>query len=525
METILFPLQRTLKGGLAPKEDHDLVAQPTGPRGGGCSTIKSDCASKSELQQPALKGVLKAEKDYCGKVKHTIYGPRWCKGNTSPNKNTHSRCKGNIQEKRPNNDVTTRDLLPAQRSRKIKSHAESYTKVNKISTSTPTEARRSQRLVNVNVGGGSATASDPERSYIIRDALPFSGDHDDVDAEEDERLDEGAYLKARAPNTRTTRTEKKIDNKHKIFQMDNFQMDKIFRTGTASHERYSYQYADCLSEVTSLVVACCVLEATEIMDSTGFEYYVGRTLHIKGMTRPDISYAVGVLNTHAYGPTHMKAVKRIVTNQYHTRTYKFAYLHADNFHDPAVNQAGMYESVISPLKEEACKKPKTEPIRIYADADFAGDVSRRSTSGNVTFLYSAVEDTKDAVHMKVQLHGLRVRENRSLPVHEDNVACRIMTKTSIRNHTKAMPRGAKDRAFKRPPCFGVSNGLWAETQLKLFSKTRHYTTHFGALGDTIQESKNSDSSQEVPHWANQPHPLTKGRGVSNHNLTVSQSKN
>ena len=118
---------------------------------------------------------------------------------------------------------------------------------------------------------------------------------------------------------------------------------------------------------------------------------------------------------------------------------------------------------------------RTEPMRVYADADFAGDVSKRSTSGNVTFLYggpvnwlsrlqklyalstteaeiySAVEAYKDAAHLKLHLTELGVRPDQPIPIHEDNAACRIMT----------------------------------STQLKFFQKARHYTTRLGALSDGV----------------------------------------
>ena len=250
---------------------------------------------------------------------------------------------------------------------------------------------------------------------------------------------------------------------------------------TALAERFNCHQTNRSANTAVPMTQEPLAQQSTITDSTGFEYLsaVGSLLHIAGLTRPDIAYAVGVCarHSHAYGPTHIKAVKRIITYLYHTRTHGLVYLHADKFHDPAVkvNQAVMYESVMPPLKEEAYKRSRTEPMRIYADADFAGDVSRRSTSGNVTFLYggpiqwssrlqklyalstteaeiySAVEAYKDAAHLKLQLHELGVRENKPLPVHEDNAACRIMT----------------------------------ETQLKFFSKARHYTTRLGALGDAV----------------------------------------
>ena len=53
--------------------------------------------------------------------------------------------------------------------------------------------------------------------------------------------------------------------------------------------------------------------------SIEFEYLsaVGSLLHITGMTRPDIAYAVGSVARHGatYGAVHVKAVKRIIAYQ------------------------------------------------------------------------------------------------------------------------------------------------------------------------------------------------------------------
>ena len=132
-------------------------------------------------------------------------------------------------------------------------------------------------------------------------------------------------------------------------------------------------------------------------------------------------------HSHAYGPTHIKAVKKIITYLYHTRTHGIVYQHKSNRPDPSVKvrETVMYESVRAPITEEAHEACRADPLRTYADADFAGDTTKRSTSGNVTFLYggpvlwssrlqklhalstteaeiySAVEAMKDAAHVRL----------------------------------------------------------------------------------------------------------------------------
>ena len=120
-------------------------------------------------------------------------------------------------------------------------------------------------------------------------------------------------------------------------------------------------------------------------------------------------------------------MKKIITYLYHTRTHGIVYQHKSNRPDPSVKvrETVMYESVRAPITEEAHEACRADPLRTYADADFAGDTTKRSTSGNVTFLYggpvlwssrlqklhalstteaeiySAVEAMKDAAHVRL----------------------------------------------------------------------------------------------------------------------------
>ena len=210
---------------------------------------------------------------------------------------------------------------------------------------------------------------------------------------------------------------------------------------------------------------------TQTTDTTGFHYLsaVGSLLHIAQLTRPDIAYAVGVCSRHssAFGPSHVRAVQRVIKYLYHTRHHGIIYRHHSHASDPSghVRDVVLYEAGRRPDSHTPPPRPtqeeQYEPSRIYANADFAGDSSKRSTSGNIIFLsggpitwssrlqklyalstaeaeiYSLTEALKDAAFLKLHLHAPGVREDKPIPVHEDNSACRIMSANELKTYSRA----------------------------------------------------------------------------------------
>ena len=195
---------------------------------------------------------------------------------------------------------------------------------------------------------------------------------------------------------------------------------------------------------------------------------VGSLLHIAGLTRPDIAYAVGSVARHGStcGDVHVKAVKRIIAYLYHTRHYGIKYRHAAGLsnEDPLrkIQEATMYQSGRPPImNEEGEKRMRADPLRVFCDADFGGDTTMRSTTGIVTFLncgpiswtsrlqklqalsttesevYSATEAIKDAALIKVMLNDLGVRDDKPIPIHEDNSACIKMGMQRLKKFNKA----------------------------------------------------------------------------------------
>ena len=204
--------------------------------------------------------------------------------------------------------------------------------------------------------------------------------------------------------------------------------------------------------------------------TTEFEYLsaVGSLLHISGMTRPDIAYAVGSVARHGatYGDVHVKAVKRIIAYLYHTRYYGITYRHKKSLrhNDPLrkVQEAVMYQAGRPPImNEEGERKMREEPLRVFCDADFGGDTTMRSTTGIVTFLncgpiswtsqlqklqalstteaevYAATEAIKDAAILKVYLQDIGVRADQPIPIHEDNSACVKMATQHLKRFNRA----------------------------------------------------------------------------------------
>ena len=190
-------------------------------------------------------------------------------------------------------------------------------------------------------------------------------------------------------------------------------------------------------------------------ESKSFPYLsaIGSLLYISLLTRPDISYAVGVCARYgaAYGPPHVRAMNKIIEYPFVTRNYSIVFSHSSKLLNSSVR---LHESGRPRVKDDdTLEKCINSSLETFCDADFAGDITRRSTSGNISFLYgsplrwlsqlqklyalstaesgiySAVEAVKDA--------ALGVRLDKPIPVYEDNAACRIMTAQQLMSLNRA----------------------------------------------------------------------------------------
>jgi hypothetical protein len=193
---------------------------------------------------------------------------------------------------------------------------------------------------------------------------------------------------------------------------------------------------------------------------------VGSCLHIAQVSRPDISFAVGVLSRHSATPgdVHMKAARDLVSYLYSTRNLAIQYTRSSEDSGPKVfENADCPDDNISSRKKQSEPTVRTIEERLvpsipaphpnhpdtYVDADLGGDkITRKSTSGMVVIMnggpidwcsrlqklcaqssaeaeiYAAADCVKQALHIRLlcEESGLRAPD-RPMTLWEDNEAC------------------------------------------------------------------------------------------------------
>jgi hypothetical protein len=208
------------------------------------------------------------------------------------------------------------------------------------------------------------------------------------------------------------------------------------------------------SSVRSPMLVTPLLKLTEReipKDSFDFLSVVGSLIHIANCVRCDISLAVGVLARHsmAPGPAHVKAAKRVVQYLYNTRHLCITYRKPTS--GSTANVPLMFEGATHPLDDG------TNKLQTFADSDYAGDQSKRSTMGTLVMLNggpvswssvlgktvatstceaeinAAVVAAKDALHFSRMLRDLCVSEAAPLQIAEDNSACIAQASGGIRH--------------------------------------------------------------------------------------------
>ena len=121
-----------------------------------------------------------------------------------------------------------------------------------------------------------------------------------------------------------------------------------------------------------------------------YQAKVGGALYLSLVSRPDVSFAVGVLTRFmsCAGPLHMKAIDRVISYLFSTRNLGVQFRRGCSrtvplaFSSRPTSGGGNAKSDVDPLSKDPYN---------YADADFAGDVgTRRSTNGGCTLLHGGV---------------------------------------------------------------------------------------------------------------------------------------
>ena len=174
---------------------------------------------------------------------------------------------------------------------------------------------------------------------------------------------------------------------------------------------------------------------------------VGSLMYIATSTRPDISFAVNNIARHssAVGASHVKALVRIVKYLNGTKHLGIVFrktTDSDILGHP--NGASVYQGATHPMDPY-----KEDVLKLYCDADYAGAVDRKSTTGYVMLvngapvvwrstrqkitaqstaeseIVSATEAVKDVVHLRLLLteSGFERYCQGPTVVHEDNQAC------------------------------------------------------------------------------------------------------
>ena len=194
------------------------------------------------------------------------------------------------------------------------------------------------------------------------------------------------------------------------------------------------------------------------VDAIEYLSIVGSCLHICQVSRPDCSYAVGVLSRHSATPgkEHRQAALDLVSYMYHTRNWSIQYTRSADGNQPSifeggsgVHQRGSKAMTIEERLVASVPTPQDNSPDMFVDADFGGDKdTRRSTSGMVVLMnggpiswqsrlqklcaqstaeseiYAVVDAVKEAIHLRLLCEETGIRQpNQPMRVWEDNNAC------------------------------------------------------------------------------------------------------
>jgi hypothetical protein len=212
-----------------------------------------------------------------------------------------------------------------------------------------------------------------------------------------------------------------------------------------------HELAKSVTVDTPMIVSPLLKQTERTVSKAEFDYLsvVGSLLHIANCVRCDISYAVGVLARHANapGPAHVRAAKRVLQYLHRTSTYGITYTRQAS----GSNVPLMYEGAKHPLDNGS------NLLQTFADSDYAGDETRRSTMGYVIMMNggpimwssvlaktvamstceaevsAAVAAAKDALHLSRMLVDLGYSDGRPLQIAEDNAACIAQAETGLRH--------------------------------------------------------------------------------------------
>ena len=178
---------------------------------------------------------------------------------------------------------------------------------------------------------------------------------------------------------------------------------------------------------------------------------VGGLLYLSITARPDIAQAVGVLSRFmSYpGAEHVKAAKRVIKYVYSTKDYGITYRRAGSNSPHKVAAQDLHAFVHTRKNQTAIdgSRESSHILGTYCDADYAGDVGTRKSTGGYGMLLSGglicwssklqptvalstaeaetmagVEAVKQVMYLRLFLQELGCEQHGPSLVYEDNNA-------------------------------------------------------------------------------------------------------
>jgi len=203
------------------------------------------------------------------------------------------------------------------------------------------------------------------------------------------------------------------------------------------------------------------------VDPTKYLSIVGSCLHLAQVSRPDISYAIGVLSRHSRAPgsAHYQAALDLISYLYSTRFWSIQYTRTSDGsgNNPKVIERSWHpndDATSDPVSDPKSRTieerlvPSTPDVvpnvpNLYIDANLGGDrVTRKSTSGLIITMnggpiswssrlqklcaqssaeaeiYAVVDGVKEALHIRLLCEESGIRTpGIPMTVWEDNQAC------------------------------------------------------------------------------------------------------
>jgi len=196
------------------------------------------------------------------------------------------------------------------------------------------------------------------------------------------------------------------------------------------------------------------LDTSEV-NVTEYMSIIGSCLHLAQVSRPDVSYAVGVLARHAATPgeQHLRCARDLVNYLFNTRHHFIGYRRSDKLQNiPDMYQKACYRGTANRTIEQrlmaSVPTPETNAADMYCDADYAGDkVTRKSTSGMIVMMnggpiswssrlqklvalssaeseiYAVTDSVKEAIHIRLLCEECELRSpGLPMTIWEDNTA-------------------------------------------------------------------------------------------------------